>query len=227
VASNSKVWRQFPSRQCPVILIDEDTPTPTIGTRIQRLHAGLAVALQQLPLEVRSMQGFSLDNRADVDALINDIQAKKGPVLVILDCLDTVTGDWDSNKTPDAKKIVKAWNEIIRAGATLMVVHHMSLKGKNDREIWDSDIDFTKLGMGNSKLIAGCDVALGVWYLDGATPTTFVMKKRERRVLLDVPELFAVQLLDTRGSPSALLFYRDDVPRLPSEDAKLIFCLFF
>jgi len=111
------------------------------------------------------------------------------------------------------------------AGATLIVVHHISIHGKEDHEIFGSR-DFTRFSMGNTRLVSGCDIGFGIWEIDGVSPQTIVVVKKERRELIDVPDAFSLQLIEDPARSWVYLHYLEEVPEMPSENARLIYGLF-
>lgn len=224
VASGEEFLNEFPVRPGSVILIDEDTPTTVLEWRLGVLSSFYERDLSSLPLDYRSMRGFQLDDVGDVSALTQDIARLSPPVLVIIDCLDSALGRLDTNKTPDARKVGLILNSLKAKGATLLVLHHMSLKGEDDARIYESDADFTKWIMGNTKLVASSDTVFGMWGVTEQPRTVFAVRVKPRRMSLNVPERFAIELLDFKDQ--VLLCFRPDVPKAPSELAKIIFHLF-
>jgi hypothetical protein len=172
-----------------------------------------------------SMTGFRLDDKADMRDLIKLIEAAGEPTLVVIDCLDAVCPGLDTNRTGAAKQIQSLLRQITTAGATLLVVHHLSLKDAEDMEMWESDKDFTRAAMGNTKLVALSDTIFGVWQLS-QNPLIFGVKKRERRTVLDVPERFAVRFDEDKDRTWASLTYDEEIGVLPTENAKLVAQLF-
>ena len=227
VASGHNFLTEFPVEQGSVIFLDEDTPTSVLEWRLERLCSFLNEQLPSLPLDYRSMQGFQLDDVGDLSALKRDIAALSPPVLVIIDCLDSVVGNLDTNKTDGAKKAGQILNELKAIGATLLVLHHMSLKGEDDEKVYDSEVDFTKRAMGNTKIVANCDTAIGMWRVCEQPSNIFAVRVKPRRVLLDVPERFAIELAEYKDKGSAFLWHCGDVPRAPSDAAIEIFRLFY
>ena len=224
VASNTFAFGQFPVYQARVILIDEDTPTPTLRNRLTRFCRHRNIDLNSIQLDYRSMQGFQLDG-ASVGTLEQEIQAIGGPVLVILDCLTSMVGTWDMDRTAQANRAVQVWNRLKAAGATLIVVHHISIHGREDHEIFDGR-DFTRFSMGNTRLVSGCDIGFGLWEMDKADPKTVVVVKKERREIIDVPDAFSLQLIEDPARSWVYLQYLDEVPEMPSDNARLIYALF-
>lgn len=221
VASRSECLGYFRVSPSPVIWIDEDTPTPTMESRLRRLCRTTCKELESLPIKCWSMQGFRLNDKADIKSLTDSINTLGRDVLVVVDCLDAVCPALNTNRTEDAKKIQPILRQITAAGATLLVVHHLSLKATDDNETWESSRDFTPQAMGNTKLVAMSDTILGVWQLS-STPLIFGLKKRERRTVLEVPDRFTVRFDEDPDRKWAMLTYSNDIGVLPTENAKTI-----
>ena len=217
VATGSRCLDRFNTRQVPVVIIDEDTPTLTLDWRLQRLLQFLNLERSQVPLHVWSMSGWRLDIPTDVDKLITFAGCLTTPVLVVIDCLDSVLSRLDTNKTKDASAIGQIITMIKNAGITPLIVHHMSSKGVADDAMWRSDSDFTRYSMGNTKLIAFSDTVLGMWQLS-EEPTVFVVRTKARRIPLEVPEKFAVYLREDIEKTWVNLQYDEELPVIPSDD---------
>ena len=225
VGTGTPCLGRFSVEQSPVIFIDEDTPTTTLEWRFRRLCGPTGTPLVSASIFLRSMQGFQVNDSSDMRELINRIEAFGEHVLVVLDCLDAVCPTLNTNRTEAAKLIQSKLREITAAGATLLVVHHLSLKDAEDLERWESDKDFTRTAMGNTKLVALSDTIFGVWRLS-ERPLIFGIKKRERRTILDVPERFTVRLEEDADRTWALLTYDEEIGTLPTENARITALLF-
>jgi len=225
VASGMKCLGKFLTTRASVILIDEDTPTSVLEWRIRRMCAYFKIDPNQLPLEVISMQGWRLDNRLDLEITVGVAKALSQPVLLVIDCLDSVLQKLDTNKTRDSSIVGQLLGKAKSAGMTVLVVHHMSLKGPDDSQLWNTEQDFTKLSMGNTKLVAFSDTALGMWQAS-ENPTIFVVRSKARRIPLSVPPVFAVRLVEDSQKTYAHLQFEEKLPVLPSGNARMISKLF-
>ncbi len=221
IAGGTQCLGRFPTRQASVIYVDGDSPTSILEWRLARLCRSAGLSRQDLPLFVWSMTGFRLDAAADLRNLLQTIQGLPPPVLVIIDCLDSVLGYLDTNRTSDAARIGQNLNEIRAVGATVLLVHHMSIKGVEDEVAWGGEKDFTRLAMGNTKIVACSDTVFGLWQLS-QNPTVFLVRVKPRRLPLDIPERFALRLVEDPGKTNAALRYEQEPPVLPSDNAKTL-----
>jgi hypothetical protein len=212
----------FPVTQGSVIIVDEDTPTDTLEERITRLAAAIGVAVADLPIDILSMEGFSLDSGKRMKDLKNLISHLPPPVLVILDCLSGIAGTFDENSSRDALSAASRWNEIKAMGATVIITHHMSLKKAGD----SGAFDFTGAAMGSTHLIAKCDTAIGMWRVEPELPTRSIVKAKPRRTALDVTWPFAVELVEPEDRSWVRLELGLELPVRPSRVARAVFPIF-
>ena len=207
-----------------VILVDEDTPTDTLMTRMRRICKAYKCKLEDLPITIKSMESFRLSDEKQVQELIRDIYRLTPPVLVVLDSLSNIVGNWEEDKSSGARKVTSTWEEIKATGATLLIPHHLSLKKETSHTEWD----FTGKAMGNTQLIAKCDTAIGLWRVPTKKETKFIVKAKERRTALTVNSSFAVRLCEDKPDGEwAYLIMEEQVPEQPSKQAKRIFPIFY
>ncbi len=221
IASGTQFLGKFQSKQGSVIVIDEDTPTDTLQERGERLAKGIGKSLEELPIKLRSMEGFQLDTSSDVDEIVGEIQSSGDTVLLVLDSLSSMEGRWDENRTGDSRKIGDEWKKFKNAGATVMVVHHMSLK----KDFSYEDADFAKCGMGNTHIVSQSDTMFGIWNVESNGRTIFVVRPQSRRASLEINEPFAIEL-DEGSDGGAKLVILPEIPKVPSEDAAFIAPIF-
>ena len=224
MASGKKCLGRFVVRQEPVIVIDEDTPTDTLEDRIDRLCAFFRQRRQDLPLELDSMTGFDLEK--DIGALVARVKAKRQPVLVVIDSLVAVAGSLDTNQTTDARKIAKALALLKLEGADILLVHHLSSKGRDDGELFDGEFDFSRKALGNTQLVAMSDTVFGMWSVMKRPKTVFGTQVRPRRASIPTPHRFGLQLHEDQAESWACVRYREELPRMPTAAAVTIMPLF-
>jgi len=136
--------------QCSVIYIDEDTPWDVYEKRKMRLAIGEYA--EDLPIDDCSFRGFSLFR--DTQTLIDKIKILRlleKHVLVVIDCLGKVTAGADIDKGHVATGVMTCLTNIRNAGATVIVVHHISLKKKVTME----DTDAMSAVLNSTLLISG------------------------------------------------------------------------
>jgi len=172
------------------------------------------------------MKGFRLDSRHDVSELIKEIKQLEPPVLVVIDTLQSVAGEWNLNRTDQAGKLSMALNDIRNAGATVFIVHHMSSKIEDAKGIVLGEGSLMSRAMGNTTIVAKCDTLVGICQLfKQPDKITFALRIVERRTELAVPERFAVELVKS-GPGSIALAYQKDIPSLPTSNAARLSMLF-
>ena len=138
VATGGKWLGQLQAKKGSVIYIDEDTPTNILEERFDRLCYLKGIDWKtDAFLIVRSMTGIRLDLPGDIKEIKNMIGFLTPPVLLIADCLDSMSGDLDLNRTPAAKYLTNVLNglKVPSANTTLMIAHHLSEKGDSDQKV--------------------------------------------------------------------------------------------
>ncbi len=171
----------------PVILIDEDTPSDELGNRLQRIAAGLGVPLDNLPLEVHSMENINLTDENTIQKLENE-STRTRSVLIILDCFSKVMGgEFNENSATDANVAGAIWNRLKTKGTTVFSTHHLNKREGNIAT------DFVKLSRGSAALVANSDTAFGM-ELGRLNPTHFNVYPQERRRKLILREPFGIEL---------------------------------
>jgi hypothetical protein len=84
--------------------------------------------ITETQLRIQSMNGFEF-NYANVDSLKETTQYLEPPVLIIFDGLSKmIKGKLRENETADAIKVTRHWSELTKIGATLLILHHLTLK---------------------------------------------------------------------------------------------------
>jgi len=223
VASGRRLFNEFDVKQGPVVLIDEDTTGNVLEERLDRLTTRVGMRLSDLPIDSRSLTGFYLWDDQKRNDLVTHLNTLPHPKLVVIDSLNKVMLGKNLDRTEGATQATHYWNELKNTGATILMVHHMTLKKSSNY----AGFDVTKLAMGNTMLVAGSDTALGVFRLptdDGST--LFVMKPQERRTKLAVRDPLGVELREDQDQSWAKLVLLDEIPGTPSDAAVRVFPLF-
>jgi archaellum biogenesis ATPase FlaH len=222
-AQGEKHMGAYDVQKCNVIYIDEDTPTDVYEDRLSRMALG--TPLNQLAIDRRSMTGFYLFQDKQRNNLVTDIKrlgTQGKPVLVIIDCLIKVMAGKNLDTTDGASKVMDYLRELRDAGATVVIVHHMSLK----RPVNISAIDAMGQVLNSTVLVSSSDTAFVIQKASVSDRTIFLIKPQSRRTSLEVDELFAVELIEDDEKSVAVLLALDEVPFVPSDDAKQLFQLF-
>jgi RecA-family ATPase len=185
-----------------VLLIDEDTPTDVVEGRLERLAMPLGKKVSQLDIELRSMRGFFLRDDKMRTKLENDIQALKRAgkksVLVVIDSLTKVMVGSNLDSTEKASKVMSYLTQLRNAGATVVIVHHMTTK----RDVEGGNLaQIQGLAMGNTMLVSSCDTGIAVLRVPVEHQTLFTIIPIPRRVSLEVANPFAVELREDQTKP--------------------------
>jgi hypothetical protein len=213
----------FSVQQGSVIIVDEDTPSDTLDERLKRLTALLGIPLDSLPIKVLSHKGYYFDDKGKMNELRGIIDGMQPPVLVVMDCLSSMMGKLDENKTSDVKKAAAFWNMLKSGGVTLLILHHISLKKTSGFY----DYDFAKLVMGNTQIVGSCDTLLAMMRIPPEIPTRSVVRTKARKTTLDVNEPFIVELIEPLDKSWAQLIIDREIYIEPSKAATEIFKLFW
>lgn len=222
-AEGEKHMGEFDIQQCNVIYVDEDTPTDVYESRLDRMALGKP--LNQLAIDQRSMTGFYIFQDRQRSKLVNDIKTlgtQGKPVLVIIDCLVKVMAGKNLDSVAGASKVMDYLSELRDAGATVVIVHHMSLK----KSLGLNAIDVMGQVLNSTMLVSGTDTAFIIQKAPIPERTIFLIKPQPRRISLEVGELFAVELIEDDEKSIAVLLPLDEVPFVPSNDANQLFQLF-
>lgn len=105
-----------------VLIIDEDTPTDVLYSRLSRFGRAFNSSPKH-DLIVRSMEGLTLSS-GRLMAAINDANA----TLTIVDSFNRICGSYNPNNTRDMDKLAYLKAECLRSDSTIMFAHHISEK---------------------------------------------------------------------------------------------------
>lgn len=164
-----------------VLIIDEDTPTNTLLRRLKKFKNYYSKSDLIYNINYCSKEGLRFDDGSASDA-INRIDNLK---LVIIDCLVSVTGKSDIDKTSDMKGFDDFKQSIKRNNLTIVVNHHISTK----KDILPMDLmtcdNPEGLIMNNTRIISTCDslLILSSPDVDGVLKTLLIRPKGRRNTL--------------------------------------------
>lgn len=219
IAAGKTFVGEFRVKTREVIMYDEDSPTNIFRRRMSRLARGYGLNIEDLPIEAHSNEGFLLFDDQKRHELIDKVRTMDRPV-VMLDSLGKITERRNLNNTSEGTLAAACCNEIRDAGGTVFTVHHMSLK----KEVDIRDLDTSRLALGNTMIVAGCDTDISIFNL---ASDEFIIKPHGKRTKLRVKEPFAVKIREDRRGTWARLILLEEAPNIPSDNAKAIFSLFF
>jgi len=127
-----------------VLIIDQDTPTDVLNSRLLRYSNGL----RKIPenLTVASMCGYNLYNNR-----LPELISEHNPKLVIIDSLHSLCGRLNPNSTSDMSIWAKVKAGCLTPDRTIIVSHHITEKMTLSlEELMDSNSHIS--GMGNSTI---------------------------------------------------------------------------
>lgn len=148
VVSGAPFLGRYPvNRTGPVLLVQEEDPTPVLQDRLMLIGKQkemlpnytlsndiLHIEYPEYPLHIINLQGFNLQGEQKV-AQIRRMIAEINPVMVILDPLIVMLGNVDENRATEVAsllQIVKMWRE--EFGCSIVIVHHWNKGGLEDGE---------------------------------------------------------------------------------------------
>lgn len=127
-----------------VYIIDQDTPTNVLQSRLNRFSAGLGT-VPEFKLEYDSMQGLSLDD----GSLIQSINNHPDATFILIDSMHSICGKLDPNSTQGMSIWARVKAECLRPDCTIMIVHHLSEKMDSSlADLMNPTLHMS--GMGNS-----------------------------------------------------------------------------
>lgn len=216
-AKGRKHLGKFDIEQHPVIYIDEDSPTDVYEDRLRRLAKGAGCKINELPIDRRSNKGFRLFDDKQRQDLIKDIVPG---TVIILDSLVKIMAGKNLDTVVKGSQVMGYLTELRDAGATVIVIHHISLKKEVTVGMWNP----MAIVLSSTMLISSSDTAFTLLRVPVEEESLFVIMPEPRRVSLKVEKPFGVQLHEKERG--AWLTAIEEIPHLPSEDAKLVFQMF-
>ena len=185
--------------QTPVLIIEEEGAARAMQDRLRGAMAALGVPADA-PLHIAHRQRFRLD-RADDVAEIDERIAATGAGLVIIGPLSQVAAiDENSNSADGMGPIVRTMTDLAaRHRALVKLVHHLRKPVGSTLAPKSVDEFFYRV-RGADALIAGVDVALGLWREPEASEGTLYVLARDGENAR-VPILFDARSLTFAVNP--------------------------
>ena len=185
--------------QTPVLIIEEEGAALAMQSRLRGQAEALGVPADA-PLHIAHRQRFRVDHPGDV-AEIDKLMESTGAGLVIIGPLAQVAAiDENSNSTDGMGPIVRTMTDLAaRHGALVKLVHHLR-KPVGAAQAPKSVDEFFYRVRGADALVAGVDVALGLWREPEATEGTLYVLERDG-VNLRIPLLFDARSLTFSVNP--------------------------
>lgn len=235
VSMGHKFLDKFPVKKCAIIYIDTDTKPGILYPRLNRMTNYKGVKLSDLPIEIITDSKWNLMDSKPYGDLVNRIRGRQinnQSVLVILDCLQSITTGMDLNQPVYCSKIMQKIKNLVEYNNTdnnlpsvsVIFLHHMSQHKLTKRGDENSIKDAI---MSSTYIISNTDAALCMMASPMKKVTHFLCQGVRMRTKYD-PEKeisFAISLIDDNEDKVHLKYlgYADGVP---SEDAYKVYKMF-
>lgn len=170
-----------------VLIIDEDTPTATLVNRLSKFDKAYD---GQRPHDIylHSKEGYEMDN----GSLVKLVNSYKDLRLVIVDCLVSISGKADLDRTIDLKCLTNFMQGVSRDNMTVIINHHISTKKVITPEYAMSCGNPQALLMNNTRIASASDALYILASPDNdGTLTTLLVRPVSRRITLTVKSFMA------------------------------------
>lgn len=191
--------------QGSVMIVDEETRWEDLDFWLNRFALGLGhTGWRELPITVRSKQGFRFSRRTELDRLIRELgQLRPEPRLLCIDsvlaCLPSGRQGLEENNSTLGIAIRDDLDSILQAfpNMGIMITAHFR-KSTGDltyKELKDSSMQGLVRGHG-SIVGEGCDTGFAIFNIsqtvgsDDTTPTRFVIIPKARRRAVPMGEIY-------------------------------------
>lgn len=191
--------------QGSVMIVDEETRWEDLDFWLNRFALGLAhTSWRELPIVVKSKQGFRFSRRTELDQLIRELgQLQPEPTLICIDsvlaCLPSGRQGLDENNSTFGIAIRDDLDSILQAfpNMGIMITAHFR-KSTGDltyKEVKDSSMQGLVRGHG-SIVGQGCDTGFAIFNISqtvgshDTTPTRFIIIPKVRRRAVPVGEIY-------------------------------------
>jgi archaellum biogenesis ATPase FlaH len=128
VSNATRFGEHFETREGSVLIIDEENQPSEIQKRTKLFQIDA-----ESPLYVMSMQGFQINNKQHIQAVLNEALWYECKVIVI-DSL-VRTHSLDENQAKEMRQIRAALTPLINEGLAVIIIHHQGKLGADQKEI--------------------------------------------------------------------------------------------
>lgn len=135
-----------------VLIVDEDTESEALTRRLTK-YSNFYNKVRPYDLHVCSKQGYSMDN----NSLTNLVNNHSNLRLVIIDCLVSVVGGADIDRTIDVKCLTRFLQNIAHEDMTVIINHHISAKRMVEPEYIMTCQNPQALLMNNTRIVSASD----------------------------------------------------------------------
>lgn len=203
-----------------VLIIDQDTPSDVLSTRLKRMRRGFSNGLQPIhEIRIASMQGLSLETD-QIPHLINAYN----PTLTIIDSMHSVCGRLKSNNTTDMGILAYIKSQCLAPDRTIIFSHHLTEKISFTLEqLMDSDQHLS--GMGNSviKQQADTEFILASTLENNKIDRIFLRPVAKRQAIPQTPVIIRMQETDSSFSFTFDGYYTPQTNEIESDIMLLFF----
>ena len=222
------------TEQGSVLIIDEDSPTPSITKRLNRFAQGVGRASRHdIPnLHLKSKSGFRFGRKnSEMMDFIGDLQPNLVVVDSVLTCLPGGRQGLGENNAETGIAIGDTLNEMLRIspGSAIVITAHSSKIRVQDFDVDDyREAEMTDLVRGHGSIVGvACDVGFGLKkFSQQPLPTRFALVPKIRREAIDSDPIYIEVEEEKWGEGWARLKQIDPLPPAPSEAAIKAFSLF-
>ncbi len=191
-----------------VLLIDQDTPTNTLETRLKAFHKGIREE-QICDLYTKSFEGCSLSDNSLLSA-INRSDAE----VVIIDSLHSVSGKLNTNSVKDMQALSKLKQRVLESGKTLIITHHISSHAKINAESIMSTDRVGVHSMGSSIILQQADAYFMLGSKTNSDLTNLYVRPVQKRISLDVKP-FVARLIEHKSKGKMKFYFLKDYIKKP------------
>jgi AAA domain len=149
------------TRQCPVLLVEEEGSEEMLQARVARVANGLGLGQVDLPLHVLHRSRWRLDDEADI-RVIEDFVVEHSIGLVVMASLAQLANVEDENKASGFNLVARNLLDVAASTHTLFVVAHHRRKPDPRSHGSLSVRQFFDTSRGTNALTAAMDVGLGL-----------------------------------------------------------------
>jgi DNA-binding HxlR family transcriptional regulator len=129
IARGASQWLNYKVKQCPVLIVDEESGERRMKRRLRDVQYGHDVA-RNLPLEFMTMEGFNPIDAGHQTALRAKI-TQTGAQVVLIDALVDVLIDADENNATEVQRVFHALRQVAEdTGVCVIVIHHANRGGE-------------------------------------------------------------------------------------------------
>jgi len=204
-----------------VLIVDEDTPTSTLTNRLTKF-AKFYKNDRPYNVYLHSKEGYQMDN----GSLAKLVSGYEDLRLVVIDCLVSISGKADLDRTIDMKCLTSFLQDISREDMVIIINHHISTKKTITPEEAMTCGNPQALLMNNTRIASASDALyiLASPDVDGVLKTLLV-RPISRRITLPV-KMFSARFIEENTSMHFHYGEPLDIKKSLSRDEQRVLSLF-